>query len=95
MITMQMAKRFFDKNEDRIKLWIERRYDFNPHEEITFDEFYQEFPVDSGWDEPTLGLFVEEFLYNFVEQHTCKKLYNEMETMFEVLMEEMELEVIV
>lgn len=94
MITMQMAKRFFDKNEDRIKRWIERRYDFNPTEEITFDEFYQEFSVDSGWDE-TLELFVEEYLYNFVEQHTCTKLYSEMESMFEVLMEEMELEVAV
>lgn len=92
---MQMAKRFFDKNEDRIKRWIERRYDFNPTEEITFDEFYQEFPIDIGWDDPKLELFVEEYLYNFVEQHTCTKLYSEMESMFEMLLEEMELEVIV
>lgn len=91
---MQMAKRFFDKNEDRIKRWIERRYDFNPTEEITFDEFYQEFPIDSGYNEPTLELFIEEYLYNFIEQHTCTRLCSEMVYMFDMLLEEMELEVV-
>lgn len=93
VVYKQMAARYFERNEDRIKRWVEMRYNYNPEEIPTFEEFCEAFPADAGWDKPTLDWFFEEYLYNLLEQYQIQEIYGELELKFQGLLEEMKIAV--
>lgn len=87
-LASEMVARYFQWNHDRIKGWIENRHNFNPDEEMSFDEFYQDFPADAGWDKPSLEEFTEEYLSNIFESPVTSYFTREMQIRFEAMLED-------
>lgn len=82
-----IVESWWKQNEQRAKQWIENYIDSHDHEPW-YDLFEEEFPFDSGYNEPTVNNVLHEQLYviDLAGYRVNSPLVDEFERKFDALL---------